>query len=220
MTVQRILPGTLSAEAVASPGEPAARNGRRTRREYQRHRRRGPAEDPGLMHIWIDADACPGVIKDIPIRAVQAMRKLFLSYVRTDNDLADTPRFYDTVTADCTTLVYRMMRAIVPGLPLDYRILLSGYLSEYLYDQGGLDTNVPLQTLRERGFVGIPPILGEDSIGFSRLIRRHLRAGRVALLVQAPEAPLPSAYADGHEVAGHARREQAMQRDESLRIDI
>lgn len=104
------------------------------------------------------------------------MRELFLSYLRTANALADTPRFYHTVTANCTTLVYRMVRAIVPGLPLDYRILLSGYLPEYLYDQGGLDTSLPLQTLRERGFVGIPPILGEDSIGFSRTIRRHLRA--------------------------------------------
>ncbi|WYX18952.1 DUF4105 domain-containing protein [Achromobacter xylosoxidans] len=107
---------------------------------------------------------------------VDAMRELFLSYVRTANELADTPRFYHTVTANCTTLVYRMVRAIVPGLPLDYRILLSGYLPEYLYEQGGLDTRLPLQTLRERGFVGIPPILGEDSIGFSRSIRRHLRA--------------------------------------------
>ncbi|MFY2949085.1 DUF4105 domain-containing protein [Achromobacter ruhlandii] len=107
---------------------------------------------------------------------VDAMRALFLSYVRTANELADTPRFYHTVTANCTTLVYRMVRAIVPGLPLDYRILLSGYLPEYLYEQGGLDTRQPLQTLRERGFVGIPPILGEDSIGFSRSIRRHLRA--------------------------------------------
>jgi hypothetical protein len=109
---------------------------------------------------------------------VADMRELFLSYLRTANDLADTPRFYHTVTANCTTLVYRMVRAIVPGLPLDYRILLSGYLPEYLYDQGGLDTRLPLQTLRERGFVGIPPILGEDSIGFSKTIRRHLRAGQ------------------------------------------
>ncbi len=114
-----------------------------------------------------------------PVRMpLPEMRELFLSYMRTANELADTPRFYHTVTANCTTLVYRMVRAIVPGLPLDYRILLSGYLPEYLYDQGGLDTSLPLQTLRERGFVGIPPILGEDSIGFSRSIRRHLRAGQ------------------------------------------
>ena len=118
-------------------------------------------------------------IRDSPVKMpVADMRELFLSYIRTANDLADTPRFYHTVTANCTTLVYRMVRAIVPGLPLDYRILLSGYLPEYLYDQGGLDTSLPLQTLRERGFVGIPPILGEDSMGFSKSIRRHLRAGQ------------------------------------------
>ena len=101
----------------------------------------------------------------------EAMRELFLAYVDTASDLIDTPRFYHTVTANCTTLVYQMVRAIVPGLPLDYRILLSGYLPEYLYDQGGLDTSVPLETLRERASVGPLDSPGDDPVAFSRRIR-------------------------------------------------
>lgn len=101
----------------------------------------------------------------------EAMRELFLAYVDTANDLIDTPRFYHTVTANCTTLVYQMVRAIVPGLPLDYRILLSGYLPEYLYDQGGLDTSVPLETLRERASIGPLDSPGDDPVAFSRRIR-------------------------------------------------
>lgn len=101
----------------------------------------------------------------------EAMRELFLAYVDTANDLIDTPRFYHTVTANCTTLVYQMVRAIVPGLPLDYRILLSGYLPEYLYDQGGLDTSVTLETLRERASVGPLDSPGDDPVAFSRRIR-------------------------------------------------
>lgn len=107
-----------------------------------------------------------------PVRMPQpAMRELFLSYVSTANALIETPRFYHTVTANCTTLVYRMVRAIVPGLPLDYRILLSGYLPEYLYDQGGLDTGVPLETLRERAAIGHLDAPGDDAAAFSRRIR-------------------------------------------------
>ncbi|MGB3433417.1 DUF4105 domain-containing protein [Achromobacter sp.] len=108
---------------------------------------------------------------------VPAMRELFLSYVRTANELADEPRFYHTVTANCTTLVYRMVRAIVPGLPMDYRILLSGYLPEYLYERGGLDTGKPLATLRQQAYIGRPALPGPDPVEFSRAIRQPASAG-------------------------------------------
>lgn len=109
-----------------------------------------------------------------PVRMpVPAMRELFLSYVATANALVDTPRFYHTVTANCTTLVYQMVRAIVPGLPLDTRILLSGYLPEYLYEQGGLDTEVPLEVLRQQAAVGPLAAPGDDARAFSRQIRRQ-----------------------------------------------
>ncbi|MBC9906719.1 DUF4105 domain-containing protein [Achromobacter xylosoxidans] len=108
---------------------------------------------------------------------VAAMRELFLSYVRTANELADEPRFYHTVTANCTTLVYSMVRAIVPGLPMDYRILLSGYLPEYLYEQGGLDTSKPLAQLREQAYLGKPALPGPDPVAFSRAIRQPPAAG-------------------------------------------
>lgn len=110
---------------------------------------------------------------------VPAMRELFLSYVRTANELADAPRFYHTVTANCTTLVYSMVRAIVPGLPMDYRILLSGYLPEYLYEQGGLDRGQPLAALREQAFIGAPARPGPDPVEFSRAIR-HAAPARSA----------------------------------------
>lgn len=101
----------------------------------------------------------------------RAMRELFLSYVNTANALTTTPRFYHTVTANCTTLVYHMVNAIVPGLPLDYRLLLSGYLPEYLYEQGGLDKSVPLAVLRERAYVGPLVAAEDDPVAFSRRIR-------------------------------------------------
>ena len=72
----------------------------------------------------------------------------FLSYVDTANALRAEPRFYHTVSANCTTIIYQMVRAIVPGLPVDYRLLLSGYLPEYLYEHGGLDTSRPLDAIR------------------------------------------------------------------------
>jgi hypothetical protein len=79
------------------------------------------------------------------------IRSLFLSYVSAANELARTPRFYNTITANCTTIIYQMTKRIVDHLPLDYRLLLSGYLPAYIHKIGGLDARYSLQELRARG---------------------------------------------------------------------
>ncbi len=101
----------------------------------------------------------------------QARRALFLSYVERANRLADEPRFYHSVTANCTTLVYDMVRPLVPGLPLDVRLILSGYLPEYLYSHGGLDTSLPLDTLRARADITRRAAQAGSAEEFSRRIR-------------------------------------------------
>jgi len=100
-----------------------------------------------------------------------AMRALFLSYVRAANGLVDAPAFYNTITSNCTTLVYRMAKLIEPGLPRDIRLLATGYLPEYLYKVGALDHAFTVEQWRQRARITerarrIAP--GED---FSRVIR-------------------------------------------------
>ena len=80
-----------------------------------------------------------------------AMRSLFLAYIDQANTLVNAPRFYNTITANCTTLVYHMMKRIVGHLPFDYRVVFTGYLPAYVYQVGGLDQRYPLAELRERG---------------------------------------------------------------------
>jgi len=82
---------------------------------------------------------------------ISNMRSLFLAYVNEANGLARTPRFYNTLTVNCTTLVYHMMKRIMGRLPLDYRLLLSGYLPGYVHKVGGLDTRYSLEELRRLG---------------------------------------------------------------------
>ena len=48
-----------------------------------------------------------------------AMRSLFLAYVDQARGLSAKPRFYDTLTANCTTIVFEMAQRIVGQLPLD-----------------------------------------------------------------------------------------------------
>ncbi len=80
-------------------------------------------------------------------------RALLLEYVAGANDLAREPRFYNSLTTNCTTQIFHMVRALQPGLPLDYRVLLAGYVPDYIYDRGGLDTSLSFETLRDRSHI-------------------------------------------------------------------
>jgi hypothetical protein len=105
-----------------------------------------------------------------------AMLSLFLGYLGESNSLVSTPRFYNTITANCTTLVYHMMTRIVGYLPLNYRILLTGYFPAYVYEVGGLDQRLPLAELRALGRITDRARESAHSETFSADIRRGIPA--------------------------------------------
>ena len=68
------------------------------------------------------------------------VRSLFESYLTVADELNAQPAWYNTLTSNCTNIIFYMAR-IVSGerLPWDYRIWVSGWLPNYLYDIGMLD---------------------------------------------------------------------------------
>lgn len=70
------------------------------------------------------------------------VRALFESYLTAADELNAKPAWYNTLTSNCTNIIFYMAR-VVSGdrLPWDYRIWVSGWLPNYLYDVGMLDTN-------------------------------------------------------------------------------
>jgi hypothetical protein len=96
---------------------------------------------------------------------------LLRAYVQEANDLASAPRFYNTLTANCTTLVFGMVRVIHPGLPLDARVLISGYLPDYVYDLGATDTSMPFERLREAAKIRARALQADADPAFSVRIR-------------------------------------------------
>jgi Domain of unknown function (DUF4105) len=105
---------------------------------------------------------------------VPDMRSLFLAYIGEANALTRTPRFYNTITVNCTTLVYHMMKRIVGYLPMDYRIVFSGYLPEYVYRVGGLDNRYSLAALRALGRITDRAKKADRSDTFSADIREGI----------------------------------------------
>jgi hypothetical protein len=101
-------------------------------------------------------------------------QKLLREYVADINDLARTPRWYNTLTGNCTTLVFGMIRVVHPGLHLDYRVLLSGYLPNYAYDLGATDTSMPFEKLREQSRIHDKAARADTDPDFSARIREGL----------------------------------------------
>lgn len=99
-------------------------------------------------------------------------RQLFLSYIEQANQLLEEPRFYNTVTANCTTLVFGMMQHISGGLPLDSRLLLTGYLPSYIDELDGLITGFDLSQLREAGRITERSKNAVNNDNYSQAIRQ------------------------------------------------
>jgi hypothetical protein len=99
---------------------------------------------------------------------------LLREYVADANDLARTPRWYNTLTGNCTTLVFGMMRVIRPGLVLDYRVLLSGYLPDYAYSLGAIDTSMSFAKLRELSRIHDKALRADAAPDFATRIREGM----------------------------------------------
>lgn len=108
----------------------------------------------------------------------EALRGMFLGFVDRANGLRLRPAFYNSLTSNCTTLIFDIARHVAPGLPMDYRLLLSGHFAEYAYDQGGLTSGYSFDELRERGYINpralAVPADDRDETAFSRAIRRDV----------------------------------------------
>lgn len=79
------------------------------------------------------------------------LRKVFLGYLERAAQLCERPRFYNTLTSNCTTIVFELARRLSPSLPLDYRLLLSGYFAEYVFDHGVLTPGYSFAQLHQAG---------------------------------------------------------------------
>jgi len=99
-------------------------------------------------------------------------RSLFLSYLKEADQLRRQPRFYNTLTANCTTVVFEMVRRIDPGLPLDWRLLASGYLDRYLYDIGALAGDGDFAARKQAAHITARAIAADKADDFSARIRR------------------------------------------------
>ena len=82
-------------------------------------------------------------------------RHLFLSYVEKINALKEHPEFYNTLTTNCTTNIWLNAKAddYITSIPFSWKILASGYVPEYLYENHRLYTEgLSFEALRKKAY--------------------------------------------------------------------
>lgn len=103
----------------------------------------------------------------------ETLRQLFVAYIQKANELVEQPQFYNTVTANCTTIVFDMMERISGKIPFDYRVLATGYLPSYVEELNGFYAkDVPLEELTQRGWINKRSKAAMNLNNYSQQIRQ------------------------------------------------
>ncbi len=102
------------------------------------------------------------------------IRRLFLQYVTKINELHERPEFYNTLTTNCTTNIMTHVRGVQEQVPISWKVLLSGYFPDLVYERGKLDQSLPFDALRRRSRVNERAQAADGAADFSRRIRDGL----------------------------------------------
>jgi hypothetical protein len=105
---------------------------------------------------------------------VENARRIFLDYMREINELRERPKWYNTLTTNCTTTILAHARVNPGHVPMSWKVLLSGYAAEYLYEMGRLDQSLPFEELRRRSQVNAAAQAADAAPDFSQRIRAAL----------------------------------------------
>jgi hypothetical protein len=106
-----------------------------------------------------------------PLRNI---RRIFLDYVQTMNDMRERPRFYNTLTTNCTTSILMHTRMNPESPPMSWKVLLSGYVPDYLYEMGRIDTTKSFPELEKLSRVNARAHAADKDTEFSQRIREGL----------------------------------------------
>lgn len=109
---------------------------------------------------------------NIPIDSAQ---KLFLNLAEVTHQLETQPRFYNTVTSNCTNELAKAANTVQAGtIPPNIALVFPGYSDEVLYDLGFIPHDVPLELVRLRYSISDLVVANYSQAEFSNLLRSQL----------------------------------------------
>jgi len=109
----------------------------------------------------------------IPADSAEA---LFLQLSQTSAQLDVQPRFYNSLTSNCTNELAKAANAVHPGaIPLNVGLIMPGYSDKVLYDLGFIPHDAPFQELRQRYSVADVVLADYGRPDFPSLLRGELK---------------------------------------------
>ena len=104
----------------------------------------------------------------------ELIRKVFLDYLQSMNRLKDRPQWYNALTANCTTDIWKHIVPYYPKARFDWRLIASGHADEMAYDLGAVDRSLPFAELRRRSRINERSQAAGRGPDYSEIIRRGL----------------------------------------------
>lgn len=137
-----------------------------------------------LMYIWAteeDATARRALVEHNRLEMYpltlsdEAARALLWQVARSSHDLESRPRFYNSLTDNCTSELAKNANAVRPGaIPFNRALFMPGFSVEELYRLGFLPTDVAVERLPDRYRVDDLVARFADSGDLSGALRRQL----------------------------------------------
>jgi hypothetical protein len=107
--------------------------------------------------------------------SIDSARRLFLDLAAESSGLETQPRFYNSVTSNCTNELAKEANRAQPGaIPLNIGLFLPGYADHFLYERGFIPHDAPFESVRQRYAITDFVAANVDQPDFSQQLRRHL----------------------------------------------
>ena len=104
---------------------------------------------------------------------LERIREIFLETIEIMNDLQEAPRFYNSVTSNCTT-AYITQAPSGSRVRFDYRIILNGRIESLLYDRRVIATDgLSFEDLVEQATINEAAREAHNDPEFSKRIREN-----------------------------------------------
>ena len=123
--------------------------------------RQDPPEEVYLFRLQISTEVAHRTLRE---------------YLRKVNSLRSHPEFYNTLTTNCTSNIWLHTHVNADRVPYSWKILASGYVPDYLYEQGRLETRVPFAELKRLAHINALAQEAGSASDYSARIRTRLAA--------------------------------------------
>ena len=113
--------------------------------------------------------------------SIESGRNLFRDLAAESRALETQPRFYNSLTSNCTNELAKEANRAQPGaIPLNIGLLLPGYADHFLYDRGFIPHDAPFESVRQRYAISDFVSAHVDQPDFSQRLRQHLDGSAAA----------------------------------------